>query len=109
MTNIGDFKHKIIIQKPTSSIDEYGCYNQTWTDYKTVWASVTNLFGREFFEAQATKSETTVKFIIRYISNLDTTMRISFDDKIYNITFIDDIKYGHKFLEMKCLEVIWFE
>lgn len=102
---IGDLKHRIIIQRLTTTINSNGFEVETWEDYKTVWASVSNLNGREYFAAATVQAENTVKFTIRYIKGIEEKMRISFEDKLYNITFIDNIKYASKFLEIKALEV----
>ena len=49
--------------------------------------------------------ENTVKFTIRYLKNIDTSMRILFQGKQYNITAIDNIKYKNAYMEIKALEV----
>lgn len=100
-----ELKHRITFQKNTIQINENGFEIETWSDYKTVWAKVTSLHGREYFAAAAVKAENTVKFIIRYTDGLDTTMRIVFKNKYYNITSIDNIKYENKYVEIKALEV----
>lgn len=104
---IGKLNKRIIFQEFTSIINDNGFNEDTWTDKNTVWASVTNLSGREYFAAAAVQAENTVKFTIRYIEDISTDMRISFKNNIYNITFIDNIKYGNSFIEIKALlEVI---
>ncbi|MCX7903040.1 MAG: phage head closure protein [Caloramator sp.] len=103
--NIGDMKHRITIQKPVRVIDDSGFETETWEDLKTVWASISNLHGREYFEAATVNAEKTIKFTIRYINGIDSSMRISFKGKQYEITFIDNIKYENRFLEIKALEV----
>jgi SPP1 family predicted phage head-tail adaptor len=103
---IGDLRHRITFQKLTTSVNENGFEVETWEDMRTVWAAVSNLHGREYFAAAAVQAENTVKFTIRYLPDIDTTMRISFRDKQYNITSIDNIKYQNRFIEIKALEVI---
>jgi len=103
--SIGELGHKIIIQKRVLNVDESGFEYETWQDFKQVWAAVLNLTGREYFAAAAVQRENTVKFILRYIKDIDTNMRILFDDKIYNITFIDNIKIKNRYLEIKAMEV----
>lgn len=102
---IGDLKHKIVIQKYVNIVNDNGFEEEIWQDYKTVWASVSNLYGREYFEAAAIQAEKTVKFTIRFINEIDESMRIKFRDKQYNITSIDNIKYENKFIEIKAMEV----
>ncbi|KGI44833.1 phage head closure protein [Clostridium tetani] len=102
---IGDLKHRVLFQKFATVVNDNGFEEETWQDYKTVWASVSNLYGREYFEAAAVQAEKTVKFTIRYTDEIDTSMRILFKDKQYNITSIDNIKYENKFIEIKAMEV----
>ncbi|WP_073250409.1 phage head closure protein [Caloramator proteoclasticus] len=98
-------KHRITIQKPVVIIDESGFEKETWEDFKTVWAFISNLHGREYFEAATVNAEKTIKFTIRFIDGIDNSMRISFKGKQYEITFVDNIKYENRFLEIKALEV----
>lgn len=100
-----ELKHKIVIQKYVNGVNDNGFEIEGWQDYKTVWASVSNLHGREYFEAAAIQAEKTVKFTIRFINEIDEGMRIKFRDKQYNITSIDNIKYENKFIEIKAMEV----
>ena len=103
--NPGELRHRITFQRLTTTINENGFEEETWEDFKTVWAGVSNLHGREYFEAAAVQAEQTVKFTIRHLKDLDTSMRILFKDKEYNITAIDNIKYENRFMEIKALEV----
>jgi SPP1 family predicted phage head-tail adaptor len=102
---IGDLRHRITFQKLTTSVNESGFEVETWEDIRTVWAAASNLHGREYFAAAAVQAESTVKFTIRYLPGIDTTMRILFRNKQYNITAIDNIKYQNRFIEIKSLEV----
>lgn len=100
-----ELKHRITLQIFTIVVNENGFEVETWIDFKTLWAAVTNLHGREYFAAAAVKAENTVKFTIRYIEGINESMRILFQDKQYNITSIDNIKHANKFIEIKALEV----
>jgi len=91
--------------KTQDHLTKSGFEVETWEDYKTVWAAASNLHGREYFAAAAVQAENTVKFIIRYLPNLDTSMRILFQGRQYNIIAIDNIKYQNRFMEIKALEV----
>ena len=100
-----ELKHKITLQKLITFTNENGFEEEVWQDYLTVWSAVSNLIGREYFAAAAVQSEKTVKFTIRYLQGITDYMRILFEDKQYNITFIDNIKYKNKYIEIKALEV----
>ncbi len=102
---IGEFKHRIIIVKPVIETNENGFEVETYETYKTLWAKAINLHGKEYFEAAAVQKERTVKFIFRAVKGIDETMKIDFSGKLYDITFIDNIKYENKYMEVKALEV----
>ena len=102
---IGEFKHRISIVKPVIETNENGFEVETYETYKTLWAKVMNLHGKEYFEAASIQKEKTVKFIFRAIKGIDETMKIDFNGKLYDITFIDNIKYENKYMEVKALEV----
>lgn len=102
---IGELRHKITFQKLTTTTNENGFEVEAWENYKTIWAAVSNLYGKEYFEAAAVQKENTVKFTIRYFKALDTSMRMLFQGRQYNIISIDNIKYKNKYIEIKALEV----
>ena len=103
--NPGELSKRITFQRLTTTTNENGFEVEDWKDFKTVWAAVTNLHGREYFEAATVQRENTVKFTIRYLKNIDTSMRILFQGKQYNITAVDNIKYKNVYMEIKALEV----
>ncbi|OCA97871.1 phage head closure protein [Clostridium beijerinckii] len=103
--SIGDLRHRITFQRFTTVVNENVFESGAWQNYKTVWASVSNLSGREYYQAAAIQAETTVKFLIRYVEDINTEMRIIFKDKQYNITSIDNMKYTNKYIEIKAFDI----
>lgn len=99
------FKHRIVIQSLSTTIDENGFEVEVWRDFIFCFANVENLHGREYFEAAVIQAESTVKFTLRYIKIVDESMRIKFREKYYNITSIDNIRYNNRYMEIKALEV----
>lgn len=119
--NIGDFNKRIVIQKYTTTQNENGFDIEEWDDYKTVWASMNNLWGKEFYAAKSTNSENTIEFIVRYSKDLEKINTKEYRIKTikdknatkekdkyryFDITFIDNIKYENKWLKIKAIEVI---
>ncbi|HIG0362060.1 phage head closure protein [Clostridium sporogenes] len=119
--NIGEMRHRITIQKYNTYQNENGFDIEKWIDYKTVWAGMNNLWGKEFYAAKATNSENTIEFIVRYSKDLEKinskeyrikTIKdknaIKEKDKYryFDITFIDNIQYKNKWLKIKAIEVI---
>lgn len=88
------------------STNENGFEILEWQDYKTVWAKATNLSGREYYQAAAIQAEKTLVFLIRYTDGIVESMRIKFADKEFEITYIDNLKYLKKYIEIKAMEVM---
>lgn len=118
-----ELRHRITIQKLLPAKDKEGFEVPQWIDLKAVWAKVENLYGREFYAAAAVQQEKTVKFVIRYLKGLDESMRIKFGkktvsilddegniidtkevDKVFDIKFVDNIKYANRFMEVQAME-----
>jgi len=104
--NLGELRHRISIVSTIPIINENGFETQAVQVFKTVWAAISNLHGKEYFAAKAVQAENTVKFTIRYLSGISTSMQIQFQDRVFNIVNIDDIKYRKKYLEIKAVEVL---
>jgi len=96
---------RITIQQLAVTVNDNGFETEAWTTYKTVWAAAVNLSGREYFAAMAVQAEKTTEFVVRYNSGITTDMRISFQDKYYNINFINDVDYAHSFMVIESVEV----
>ena len=102
---IGSLKHRITFQILVTAINENGFEVSAWKDYRTVWAKVVNLSGKEYFEAATINKEKTVKFIIRFMKDIDESMIINFAGRKYNITDINNIRYENIYGEIKAMEV----
>ena len=107
--NIGKLDKRITIQKFSTYQNENGFDIEDWVDYKTIWASINNLWGKEFYAAKAVNAENTVEFVVRYsrdLANINTKeYRIFWNNRAFNITFIDNIQYENKWLKIKAIEV----
>ena len=103
--NIGEMRHRITFQMIVSTVNENGFEVEEKQEFKTVWAAIANLHGREYFAAMAVQAENTVKFTVRYLEGIDQNMKILFQGKTYAITAIDNIKYKNRYLEIQATEV----
>lgn len=70
--------------------DAYGAQNNEWVTHATVWADYESVTGREYFSSAQVNAATTVKFHIRDLAGLDTSMRISYGGDLFNIIAILD-------------------
>ena len=103
--NIGELKHRITILKKAN---KKPLEDTTYENFKTVWAKINNLYGKEFIEAQKVEANISKKFIIRYIKDLDMSLNpnvckdfiISYKGISCNVLYIDNIKEQNKFMEI---------
>lgn len=100
------FNREIKIEQQKQTQDENGIHSKQWVPFLSVWASVQNLYGREYFTARQVNAQDTTKFIIRWMPGVEITedMRILFEGKVYNIDAVDNIQYRNKLIEIKAIE-----
>ncbi|KOC32549.1 phage head closure protein [Clostridium botulinum] len=105
--NISDFNKKIVIEKLTIVTTKNNFDTEEWVSYATPWTSINNLYGREFWAAKAVNKEDTVIFTVRYSKKIadinKENYRIKFKDKIFNIIFIDNVKYENRLIKIKAI------
>lgn len=106
MIRAGSLRHKITFQVATNSRGATGEQIKTWATYRTAFAAVEPLQGREFFEAQQFQNETSVRIKTRYNSDLAQVdprdYRISFNSKTYDIQSIINLYESSKELHFMC-------
>lgn len=95
------------IQKSVAGNDKAGNHILSWEDHYTCQAYVNNLSGSEYWEAAQLNAEKEIFFLIRYCSEtaaIDTEyFCIVFQWQVYNITFIDNVKYQSKTLKLRAV------
>lgn len=79
------FKHRITFRQFQDVENELGDIVRTWVDYRTVWAMIKTLQGREFIQAMAVQGETTTRFVIRYTTGITNDMKILYDGRTFDI------------------------
>ena len=98
-------RERITIQKSSTQKDKTGNHMLVWEDYYKCFSYANNLSGKEYWEAKQVNAETELDFIIRYcseVSGLDTEhYRIVFRERLYNITFVDNVQYKNKSVRIR--------
>lgn len=90
LLSIGRLRHRVTIQDYTSSRDSFGAETKEWNDFAIVSASVEPLSGKELFAAQQLHAETTTMIVMRYCEGLNTSMRVLFKSKEYDILHVSN-------------------
>jgi SPP1 family predicted phage head-tail adaptor len=102
----GQLRHRVTIQEPDPTQDEYGEAVPTWSDMATVWAAVEPLQGREFLEAQRVGAEVTTRIRIRYRDGIVAEMRVSWGDHTYDIEAVIHVEERQREIHLMCREVV---
>lgn len=83
-------RHKIAIQSRTEAKNAQHELIQTWTTLCEVYSAIKDTTSKETVLANQLQSETAVRFVIRYRSDIDSTMRIVYGSKTYQIDSVVD-------------------
>lgn len=84
---------RITIQHKTLVSDGWGSSTETWANLIStgdgkVWANRLVLNGKEFITAGAETAQSSATWRIRKMSGIKSSMRILYEDEIYNITSV---------------------
>ena len=102
---MGEMRQRIALQAKTITKSE-GIPQESWTTVATIWATVADISGREYFQAQAVQSEVTTRIKIRYRTGITPTMRVLYDSRVFAILSVIDKDERHRVIELMCKEVI---
>jgi len=75
-----------------------------WTNVTTRWASIEPISGREYFAAQQVNAEVTHRIRMRYLAGMESTMRLLYGTRVYEIKAIMNAKERNQVLEILCTE-----
>lgn len=106
MINAGDLTRRITIQSKTVTQDTDGAEIVVYSTLATVWAQVITNSGREFYAAQKINAETTAVFRIRYRTGIETTSRVQYGNRYFDILHINDVDERHEEITLLCREVV---
>ncbi|RAM09526.1 head-tail adaptor protein [Limosilactobacillus fermentum] len=101
--NIGEMKHRIRLynQVNTGRNPNTGRPITQQVLVDEVWAYISNLHGTEYYTAAMVKVQKEVSMTFRYLDGVKESTEIWFNGHWYDIQFIDDVKYRHRFLQCK--------
>lgn len=81
----GRLDRQIKLLRYGTTTDTAGGIVDTYTEFATIWATVTDLRGTQFFASQQSQSVVTTKFFMRYRDDLTAKDRIEWKGKQYEI------------------------
>lgn len=101
----GDLRHQIALQRPVISVDAKGNRRTAWQDAAVVWASMADVSGKDFYQAQAYQAQDTVTFGIRWRGDVDLSWRVLLDGRAYKIVQINHLGYRGDYMHLKARQV----
>lgn len=83
----GQLRHRVTIEKYLKGGRDDDGYNlpSQWIEHGKLWAKVTPLSSKDLMSAQAEQSEVTARMMVRYNTEVDTTMRVIWKGRTYAI------------------------
>lgn len=90
MARPGKMDRRVIIEARTLTQDGTGTRVETWATSATVWAELAKDDGKQIEAADGDRTATMKHFRIRYRTLSETTNRISYGGKAYEIKGIEE-------------------
>ncbi|MBD2782858.1 phage head closure protein [Xenorhabdus szentirmaii] len=97
----GRLRHRVTIEKQTSSRTPSGSVIREWSDVASVWAEVRPISGRELVASGAVLTEVTIRIWLRYRADITTSHRIIYQGNSFAITVVIP-NAQHTRLELLC-------
>jgi len=105
MINAGKLNKRISILRAVGvTNNSLGQGTPKYQVYKTVWANVTPLTGKEYSEAQIIRAETTYRIKLRYIDGVLPDMKVEYNGKKFDIISVLNIEERNVELHLMCAE-----
>ena len=95
----------IKIQQQSTVHDAEGQELDDWSNVATIWANIRHLNGLEVVKADALTSIVKASMRIRYRTDLNAGMRVSYNGKFYNIVAVLPDEDRREYVDLAC-EVI---
>lgn len=103
--NIGKMRNRIKILKAVGVTNNtLGQSVPKFETFKTVWANVSPLTGKEYNESQIIRAETTYRIKIRYIPGVVPDMKVEYNNKKLDIISVLNVEERNVELHLICSE-----
>jgi len=100
----GTLRHKITFLQPSTATNAIGEGIDSWVLFNTARAQIIPINGKEYFSASQVQSQVTHKIKTRFLPGLTTDMRISFNDRIFDIQSIINFQERNSALVLMAIE-----
>lgn len=104
MVDIGRLNKRITLQRYTEVENEIGQTIVSLIDFKTVWASVEPISGKEYTDVDRNSNQLTYRIYIRYLENVNTDMVVDYNGLKFKITACINPRMKNELLQLVCVE-----
>ena len=99
----GDLRHPVqLLKKASYWTDEKGRRKANWETVCTAYAAISDVSGREFYEALAYHAEDVVTFTLRYREGVTPEWRVKYNGQAYEILEVNHLGYKYDYMRLKC-------
>lgn len=98
----GLLRQRVTLQEKTVTRNEFNEEIISWSDWATVWASVEDLSGREFLEAERAGAEVRTRIRMRYRSGVLEEMRAVWGSRTFEVKAVLEADTKHRELHLMC-------
>ena len=108
---VGDLKHRVTLQKQSTTADGYGWTVGTYSDVKDVWTKITPLSAYERMRAEQLQSHITHKVLLRWQNELGSGSeelahgyRILYGSRVFVIHGVIKVDEEEWYYNLQCEE-----
>lgn len=104
--NIGQLRHRVIIQEVVETQDTYGQATKSYNDLGTRYASISPVNGTENKQGQQINAQVTHKINMRYTPLVTVKTRLLFGNRVFNIISVKNKDERNLELEILASEAL---
>lgn len=101
---VGKLRKRIVIQSQTRTMDDTGGNTVTWGTFATVWAEIEPKSANQVLWSMSLQHRVTHKVTIRQLVGVDSSMRILYGSRIFQIHGFRNLEEFGRFMEIDAEE-----
>ncbi len=99
---IGEFRHRVVIEENTPSIDAGGGHTENWTTVAAVWAKIEQFQSSPQSHAGRAAEQISMRMTIRHRDDIKAGMRLTHEGNVYRIRAVSDPEQRGRILALSC-------
>ena len=98
--NPGRLDRRVVLQYKSVTRDSVGGEVISWTNGATVWAAKVPVGGGRFFNAEAKQYDSSLQYVIRHRTDVETGWRLVHGDDVFEVVSVDPGEARNRFLTL---------